>query len=99
MSRDRLTPSEIDTQLQALDGWTLAADGLSIVRGFKFGGFIQAFGFMSECAIYAEKIDHHPEWSNVYRKVEVKLTTHSAGGLTRLDFDLAAFMDKAASRH
>jgi 4a-hydroxytetrahydrobiopterin dehydratase len=77
----------------------LAEDGLAIGKIFKFAGFAQAFGFMTECALYAEKIDHHPEWSNVYRTVEVKLTTHASKGISKLDADLAAFMDKAASHH
>jgi 4a-hydroxytetrahydrobiopterin dehydratase len=99
MSREKLSSKEIETLLQGLDGWTLAEGGLAINRTFKFAGFAQAFGFMAECALFAEKIDHHPEWSNVYRTVEVKLNTHSAKGLSQLDFDLAAFMDKAASHH
>jgi 4a-hydroxytetrahydrobiopterin dehydratase len=99
MSREKLTNNEIETLLQGLDGWTLAEGGLAVNKTFKFSGFAQAFGFMAECAIRAEKIDHHPEWSNVYNKVEIKLTTHSAKGLSRLDFDLAAFMDKAAGHH
>ncbi|HEY0123173.1 MAG TPA: 4a-hydroxytetrahydrobiopterin dehydratase [Rhizobium sp.] len=99
MSRERLSDNEVEGKLRDLDGWALAGDGLAISRTFKFASFAQAFGFMAECAIHADKIDHHPEWSNVYRTVEVKLTTHSAKGLTLLDFDLAAIMDKAASRH
>jgi 4a-hydroxytetrahydrobiopterin dehydratase len=99
MNRERLDPSEIDRRLQALDGWSLSADGASIRKAFRFGGFVEAFGFMAECALMAEKIDHHPEWSNVYRNVDVVLTTHSAKGLTALDFELAAFMDRAARRH
>jgi 4a-hydroxytetrahydrobiopterin dehydratase len=99
MSREKLMSNEIETLLQGLDGWSLSEDGLSVNKSFKFSGFAQAFGFMAECAIRAEKIDHHPEWSNVYNKVEVRLTTHAAKGLSQLDFDLAAFMDKAASRH
>lgn len=99
VSREKLSSSEIEAQLQALDGWILTEDGLALRKSFKFVSFIQAFGFMSECALFAEKIDHHPEWSNVYRTVEIKLSTHSAKGLSQLDFDLAAFMDRAASHH
>jgi 4a-hydroxytetrahydrobiopterin dehydratase len=99
MSREKLSNNEIETLLQGLDGWVLSDDGLAVNRNFKFSGFAQAFGFMAECAIRAEKIDHHPEWSNVYNRVEVRLTTHSAKGLSKLDFDLAAFMDKAAGHH
>lgn len=98
MARERLSTSEITAKLQERDGWSLAEDGLSITRTFKFDTFASAFGFMAESAIWADKLDHHPEWFNVYSKVEVKLTTHSAKGLTDLDFELAARMDKAASR-
>jgi 4a-hydroxytetrahydrobiopterin dehydratase len=98
MARDRLSSTEIAKQLQELDGWSLSQDGLSIVRTFKFANFVQAFGFMTECAIHAEKLDHHPEWSNVYKTVDVLLTTHSSKGLTELDFALAGRMDKAARR-
>ncbi|WP_137157116.1 4a-hydroxytetrahydrobiopterin dehydratase [Rhizobium sp. FKL33] len=99
MPRDRLTRSEIDGALQELNGWTLAETGDAISRQFRFADFAAAFGFMAECAVYAEKIDHHPEWSNVYRNVDVRLTTHSAKGLTELDTKLASFMDKVARRH
>lgn len=97
--RDRLTPSEIDKALQELDGWSLSEDGNAITRQFRFADFAAAFGFMAECAVYAEKIDHHPEWSNVYRTVDVRLTTHTAKGLTELDVKLATFLDKVARRH
>lgn len=71
------------------EGWTLAGDQLSISRTFKFADFNAAFGFMCRVALAAEKADHHPEWSNVYDRVDIRLTTHDAGGLTRRDFDLA----------
>jgi 4a-hydroxytetrahydrobiopterin dehydratase len=96
MPAEKLPTTEIAKRLQELDGWILADDALSINKTFKFGNFVEAFGFMAECAIHAEKLDHHPEWSNVYKTVEVKLTTHSAGGLTELDFNLAKKMEKAA---
>lgn len=99
MSRERLSNSEIAALLQALDGWSLSEDGLAVKKSFKFASFIQAFGFMTECALFAEKIDHHPEWYNVYRTVDVTLSTHTARGLSQLDFDFAAFMDRAAGRH
>jgi 4a-hydroxytetrahydrobiopterin dehydratase len=99
MSRDKLSAKDVETKLQALNGWSLSTDGLAIERTFKFSGFAQAFGFMAECALFAEKTDHHPEWSNVYRTVVVKLTTHTAKGVSQLDFDLAGFMDKAAAHH
>lgn len=99
MNREKLSTTEIEALLQALEGWTLSEEGLAIGKTFKFTGFARAFGFMAECALFAEKIDHHPEWTNVYRTVNVRLTTHSAKGLSQLDFNLAAFMDKAAGHH
>ena len=79
-----------------LPGWTMAADRDAIQRTFKFKDFNEAFGFMSRAALVAEKMDHHPEWSNVWNKVEVTLTTHSAKGLTELDLKLGEAMDKIA---
>ena len=68
----------------------------AICRTFRFADFTAAFGFMARCALTAEKLDHHPEWCNVYNRVEVTLTTHDAGGVTELDVKLATFMDMAA---
>ena len=83
-------------ELNALAGesgeWILNDDKIS--KTFKFKSFIRAFGWMSQMAIWAEKLVHHPEWFNVYNKVEVTLTTHDAGGLTELDFKLAEKMEK-----
>jgi len=72
-------------------GWTLEQDKLEKV--FQFDDFTRAFGFMASAAIQAEKMNHHPEWSNVYNKVTVQLTTHDAGGITEKDFQLAEAMD------
>jgi 4a-hydroxytetrahydrobiopterin dehydratase len=77
-----------------LPGWTVVAGRDAIQRTFKFKDFSEAFGFMTRAALVAEKMDHHPEWSNVWNKVEVTLTTHSAKGLTELDVKLAEAMDK-----
>lgn len=96
MAAEKLSTTEIAKRLQELDGWVLSDDALSIRKTFRFGNFVEAFGFMTKCAIHAEKLDHHPEWSNVYKTVEVKLTTHSAKGLTELDFKLAGKMEKVA---
>ena len=83
--------------LSELKGWTQAADGReAIVKSFKFADFNAAFGFMTRVALVAEKMDHHPEWSNVYKTVNVTLSTHDAGGLTELDVKLAETMDKLA---
>ena len=78
---------------EALD-WKVIEDGKKIKKTFKFNSFIEAFSFMSKVAIYAEKKDHHPEWSNVYNKVEICLTTHDAGGITEKDVDLINFIEK-----
>ena len=74
----------------------LSDDGLAITRQFKFADFQQAFAFMTQVALAAERADHHPEWSNVYNRVDMRLTTHDAGGLTERDFALAAVADAAA---
>jgi len=96
MARDNLTREEIDAKLAKIDGWELEASGAAISRTFTFKNFSEAFGFMARAALAAEKLDHHPEWSNVYKTVEVRLTTHDAGGLTQLDFDLADKMNRCA---
>ena len=92
---DRLTEKEIEEALAGLDGWTLESGKLS--RDFKFANFIAAFGFMTSAAIEAEKMNHHPEWFNVYSKVSVQLVTHSANGITNLDVELAKKMNALAS--
>ena len=89
-----LEEAEIETKLANLEGWALV-DG-KLHRTFRFANFVEAFGFMASTALVAEKMDHHPEWSNVYGRVSVDLTTHDAGGLTTLDFALAAAMNEAA---
>ena len=94
----QLSPHEIREKLSELEGWELANDDKAIRRQFRFKDFSEAFGFMSRAALAAEKLDHHPDWSNVYNRVEVVLTTHDTGGLTELDFKLAAAMDKLATR-
>ena len=91
-----LEQSELDTALSELDGWTRVERRSAIKKTFVFANFVDAFGFMTRCAIVAEKMNHHPEWSNVYKTVNVSLTTHDAGGVTGLDIDLAAKMDVLA---
>lgn len=80
----------------AAGGWRGAEGRDAVQKTYAFKTFNQAFGFMARCALKAEAMNHHPEWFNVYNRVEVTLTTHSAGGVTALDAELAAFMDKAA---
>ena len=89
MPISQLTPAERDAALAELPDWTLRGDSLAIERTFKFADFSEAFAFMTRVALLAEQADHHPEWSNVYNRVEITLTTHDAGGLTRRDRDLA----------
>jgi 4a-hydroxytetrahydrobiopterin dehydratase len=91
---EKLSKGDIAVGLSELPGWTLAHEKLR--REFKFGNFAEAFGFMTSAAIEAEKMNHHPEWFNVYNKVIVELTTHDAGGVTELDFELARKMNKLA---
>lgn len=90
--RARLGDEEITAGLQATPGWQRQGDKLA--RQFKFASFVEAFGFMSSVALVAEKLDHHPEWKNVYNRVEVELTTHDSGGITLLDFELARRMNE-----
>jgi 4a-hydroxytetrahydrobiopterin dehydratase len=87
----------VESVLAQLSGWTAAEGREAIVKSFRFADFNQAFGFMTRIALAAEKLDHHPEWSNVYNRVEVLLATHDADGVTELDLKLAKIMDEAAS--
>lgn len=77
-------------------GWKPESDRDAVTKSFRFKNFVEAFGFMTRAALWAEKLNHHPEWSNVYQTVTVTLTTHDAGGLTELDAKLASKMDKLA---
>ena len=89
--RDQLLPDLFE------QGWELLEERDAISKTFKFPSFTSAFGFMTMTALQAEKMNHHPEWFNVYNRVEVKLSTHDAGGLTELDIKLAQKMDRLAS--
>ena len=89
MSVPRLSQVDLDALLAELPGWTLREDGKAITRTFKFADFNAAFGFMTRVALYADKHDHHPEWFNVYNRVEMTLTTHDADGLSQRDADMA----------
>lgn len=92
----RLTDTERDAALARLPQWTLRGDGLAIERSLRFADFGEAFGFMTRVAIAADKADHHPEWCNVYNRVEITLTTHDAGGLSTRDIALAETIDTFA---
>lgn len=89
-----LSPEEKDTALKALDGWAESEGRNAIEKTFTFADFNAAFAFMARVAMMAEEMDHHPEWFNVYNRVEVTLTTHSAGGVTGKDIRLAEVMDE-----
>lgn len=95
MAIAELTDNERNAALGELPEWTLARQGKAIARTFAFADFSEAFAFMTRAALLAEKADHHPEWFNVYNRVEVRLTTHDANGLTTRDLDWATRADKA----
>lgn len=90
----KLNDEEIAAALSGLDGWRVENGKLH--REYRFSNFVEAFGFMTSVALIAEAMDHHPEWFNVYRTVRVDLSTHDAGGVTRLDLDLAKRMNTLA---
>ncbi len=96
MPRPKLTDAEIETALETLPGWSVA--GGKLHKEYQFPNFIQAFGFMATAAIAIEKMDHHPEWSNVYNRVRVDLTTHDSGGITKKDVELARLLEALAVR-
>jgi 4a-hydroxytetrahydrobiopterin dehydratase len=83
--------------LERLQGWSAAEGRDAIVKSYRFADFAEAFGFMTQVALVAERMDHHPEWSNVYNRVEALLATHDAGGVTEKDVALAQAMDRAAA--
>jgi 4a-hydroxytetrahydrobiopterin dehydratase len=93
---EKLTGSARTAALAKLSGWSEVNGRDAITRQFEFSDFNEAFGFMARAALVAEKLDHHPEWFNVYNKVEVTLATHDAGGVTERDIKLAQAMDRLA---
>ena len=93
----KLSPEEREAALKDLNGWSWDGEADSIRRSFKFRDFSEAFAFMTRVALAAEQADHHPDWSNSWNKVEIALTTHSAGGLTRNDVELARRIDGFAA--
>ena len=97
MGRTRLTDAERSAALADLSGWTLVDGRDAIAKTFKFKDFSQAFAWMTRVALKAEQLDHHPDWTNVWNRVDVVLTTHSAKGLTELDMALAKHCDAVAA--
>ena len=95
MARARLDDTALVALPEALPDWERRAD--RIARTFRFSSFVEAFGWMTSVALVAERMNHHPEWRNVYGTVEVELTTHDAGGLTKSDVELARDMDRLAA--
>ena len=94
MTREKLSKDAITAALAELGGWSLATDGASIKRSFVFKNFSEAFAFMTRVALLAEQQDHHPEWANVYNRVEITLTTHDCGGLSTRDAKMARAIDR-----
>ena len=94
MARAALTEARVRELLAQRPGWQLREN--RIARSFRFADFAAAFGWMASVALVAERLNHHPDWKNVYDRVDVELTTHDAGGLTERDFELAAAMDRLA---
>ena len=94
---ERLKPEDRAAGLSNLPDWHLCDGREAISKSFKFRDFVEAFGFMTQVAIVAEKMNHHPEWSNVYRTVDITLATHDVGGLSHFDLDLAAEINRIAN--
>lgn len=96
MAITKLSDDDIQKRLASLGGGFRYESG-KLVKRFQFDGFVNAFGWMASVALVAEKLDHHPDWKNVYNRVDVELFTHDAGGVTARDFDLAEKMNELAS--
>lgn len=94
----KLTGPDRRSALDQLAGWQNVENRDAISKSFKFRSFIEAFGFMARVALHAEKLNHHPEWSNVYNRVDILLTTHDVDGLSELDLQLAQKIDREAGR-
>ena len=95
---EKLSHNELHEALKNLGGWQPFEDGQALTKTYKFDNFAQAFSFMTQVALNAEKVNHHPEWTNVYNRVQVKLCTHDCGGVSAKDIALALYMDEVAFR-
>ena len=95
---ERLSDEDVQAALADLPGWEMVEGRSAITRQFTFKDFNETFGFMTQVALVAEKMNHHPEWSNVYRTVDVTLATHDVGGLSNLDLEMAREIDAIASK-
>jgi len=90
---EKLEKNVLEDNIHKLKGWVLAADHLSIEKDFKFADFNRAFSFMTQVALWAEKLNHHPQWSNRYNRVYIQLSTHECGGISERDISLASHID------
>ncbi len=93
-----LQGEELTDEIDRLSNWNVTEDSAALTRSYKFADFVSAFEFMKTVAVYADVVDHHPEWFNVYNRVDITLTTHDAGGITRKDVSMAQFMNRAARK-
>ena len=96
---EKLSDEDIKGALAELDGWSLVEGRPAITKKLKFKDFVATWNFMDDVAGYAEEISHHPEWTNIYNRLEITLTTHDAGGVTELDLDMAAFINEAEAEY
>lgn len=96
---NKLDAAAIAAGLRSLPAWRHEASDEALVGDFRFEDFAQAFAFMSELALYSERVQHHPEWRNVYNRLQVRLSTHDAGGISERDFAWAAVADRAYMRY
>lgn len=99
INNDKIDPQSVDKYMEAIPHWTCNDEKSAINRKFRFNDFSWAFAFMTQIAIEAEKMNHHPEWFNVYNRVEITLNTHDVGGLSALDFALARRIDEIAAQY
>lgn len=96
---EKFTDAEVAEALADMEGWAVVEGRPAITKKFRFKDFPTTWNFMDDVAGYADEISHHPEWTNIYNSVEVILSTHDAGGVTELDFDLAEFIEEAAKAY